>query len=398
MAFFIALKDLRIVMRDKKALMLLILMPAVIIFILGSALGGVMNEDYSVKKFSIAVVNKDDGIMSQIFINEILRNEMSKMFNTFVVDKNKGEEMLKDKKIPSVIIIPENFSNDVDSGKQVSLTVKSGLENKIKTNIVKAVAGGFAQNLSLNYGAAYSILGVVDKNKVPINISSQSGVSKATALMSEIQKKIGSQMIKFTSSDQEKQKTTTAMQYYSSAMLVMFLLFGANMGTKTIVEERENKTLGRVMSTRVNRFSLITGKTIGLIFICLAQALVLIVFTGLIYGADWGNIPGVIIVTLCSVFAASGFGVLVAAVSKTSKMADGLGMLFIQLSTMLSGGMVPLPASMKTLSMCTLNWWAHQSYIDLMVGSGVLAVLPYCGVLVAIGVVLLGIGVAMFKV
>ncbi len=397
MAFFIALKDLRIVFRDKKALALLILMPVVLIFILGSALGGVMNEDSSVSKFSIAVVNKDDGQMSQIFINDVLRKEMSKMFNTFVVDEDKADEMLKDKRVPSIIIIPENFSKEVDSGKQAALEIKSGLENKVQTGIVKAVAGGFTQSLSLNYAGANAIMDLTDKYKIPLNMDTQ-GVSKATALMSELQKKIGSQMIKFSSSDQEKHKTTTAMQYYASSMLVMFMLFGANMGTKTIVEERENKTLGRVMSTRVNKLSLITGKSFGLIFICLAQALVLIIFTSIIYGVNWGIIPGVLIVTLCSVFAACGFGILIAAVSKTAKVAEGLGMLFIQLSTMLSGGMVPMPSSMKALSQCTINWWAHQSFIDLMLGSGIMAVLPYCGVLVAIGVVLMGIGVARFRV
>lgn len=398
MAFFIALKDLRIVFRDKKALALLILMPAVLIFILGSALGGIMNEDSSVKKFSIAVVNKDDGQTSQYFINNILREEMSKMFNTFVVDEDKADEMLKDKRVPSIIIIPENFSREADLGKQVSIEIKSGLENKIETGIVKSVAGGFAQNLSLNYAGANSILDIADKYKIPLNIDAQGGFSKATMLMGELEKKIGSQMINFSSSDQEKHKTTSAMQYYAASMLVMFMLFGANTGTKTIVEERENKTLGRVMSTRVNKLSLITGKSFGLIFICLAQALVLIIFTSIIYGVNWGSIPGVALVTLCSVFAACGFGILIAAVSKTAKMADGLGMLFIQLSTMLSGGMVPLPSDMKFLSQCTINWWAHQSFIDLMVGSGITAVLPFCGVLVAIGVVLMGIGVARFRV
>ncbi|MDP4093730.1 MAG: ABC transporter permease [Bacillota bacterium] len=394
MALFIALKDLRVVLRDRRAILMLLLMPSIIIFILGTALGSVFNQNLAVNKFSIAVVNNDEGYLSSVFINEVLRDGMSDTFNTFPVDKEKAEDMFNKKTVPAVITIPENFSKDIDSNKQVRLDIKTRLGDKIDSVIVKSVAESFANNISMSYASANAVMDIEKQYKfnIPAN-----GMTEAQMVMSGLRQKLGNEMLKFSEEPQKKYKTTTAIQYYSAAMLVMFILFGANTGTRSIVEERENKTLGRLMSTRASKVSLISGKTMGIFMVCLAQALTLIIFTCIVYGVNWGQVAGTLLVTVSAVFAASGFGVVVAALVKTARAADGVGMLVIQLSTMMSGGMVPIPSSMKTMSMFTINWWAHQAYIDLMVGSGISAVLPYCGVLAAIGLVLMSIGVARFR-
>ncbi len=400
MVLHIAFKDLKVLIKDRKAIMMLLLMPALIMLILGTALGSTFSSELAVKKFPIGVVNKDEGQMSQIFINMVLRGDLSKTLSTFVVDEGKANEMLKNKAVSSIIIIPEDFSEKVDGFKDVKLEIKSNADDKIKSNIVESVARGFAHSTSVNYGSAYALIDTFNEFKLPVP-SPENGMSKATAVMMELQKNLNSEMVKFKEANQEKTKSVSAMQYYSAAMLVMFLMFSAMSAISNMIEERENRTLSRIMGTRATKVRLVAGKCIGLLLIGGAQSLILIVFTRLVYGVDWGEpLFGLGLITLCAVFACSGLGMFVAAVSKTLKAANGIGTTIVQVFTAIGGGMIPiyvLPAFIRTLSNVTPNWQAMDGYYKLMQGAGVAAVLPNCLLLAAMGIVYLGIGILKFR-
>ena len=109
------------------------------------------------------------------------------------------------------------------------------------------------------------------------------------------------------------------------------------MGVKHMAEERENRTLRRLMTTRTGKASVLTGKFLGLMLITLTQALILIVFTSLVYGVDWGNsVLGVLLVTVSCTFTASGRDDD-SCHSRTMKAADGISQLVVQLFTVLGG-------------------------------------------------------------
>jgi ABC-2 type transport system permease protein len=401
MFFHIAFKDLKIIFKDRKALAVMLVMPALIMLILGSSLGSSFSIDLKVQKFAVGVVNKDRGIMSQVFINKVLRENLSDLFETFVVEEDEANSMLKKNTVPSVIIIPEGFTRNIEANKPVRMEVKTQLFGQFQGSIVKTVAEGFAESTSVNYAGAFAVADTMDQYKIPFPAAA-GGVSKATMIMSELQKDIEGELVKFTEVNEEKKRNLSGIQYYSAAMLVMFMLFGSNYGTKLMVEERESRTLGRLMSTRVSRVTLITGKFLGLFLICLTQSLILMVFTRLVYGVHWGNsLPGLALVTLCAVFAGAALGMLIASLAKTVKAADGIGQLFIQTFTIIGGGMIPIyvmPESIRFMANFTLNWWAMKGYNDLMMGMGVTAVLPYCGILALMGAAYLTLGVWRFKV
>lgn len=402
MLFHIALKDLKIMFRDRKALAILLVMPALIMFILGSAFGNMFSSGPAIQKFSVGVVNKDDGLLSQVFINNVLRQGMPDMVETYVVSEEKANDMLKEKTVPSIVIIPENFSKDIEDNRQVVVEIKSISEGGIKSGIIRSAAGFFAQNISLGYAGAFAALDVFKRYNIPVQ-NPIAGMSDATALMADLQKKLSAGVVDFSEKNQEKERNTlSAIQYYSAAMLVMFLLFGASNGTKLIIEERESMTLGRILSSRAHKATLISGKFLGLFLICFVQAVILIAFTSLVYRVNWGpSILSILFVTLCAVFASTGFGMFIAAISRTPKMADGLSQLFIQSFTLVGGGMIPIyimPEAMKPIAKVTLNWWAFSSYHNLMLGTGVYSVLPFCGILVLMGLVYLGIGITRFRI
>jgi ABC-2 type transport system permease protein len=400
MIFHIALKDLKIVFRDKKALAVMLLMPALIIMILGAAFSSMFSSGNTIEKFSIGVVNRDDGLLSKIFINEVLRKEMKDMLNTYVVYEDEADRMLEKKTVPAVIVIPEDFTRNIESNKPTKLQVKSHADAQLKSIVVESVTGGFAQSISLSYASAYAALDTFNKYHLPTP-KPVGGIAASTAIMGELQKKLSTGLLDYKEENQDEQKSMNAIQFYSASMLVMFLLFGANNGIALMIEERESRTLSRVLSTRPGRGTVLTGKFLGLMVICFIQAMILILFTRIVYNVNWGDsLPGLLMVTICAVFAAAGFGMMIAGVARTQKAADGLSNILIQVFTFIGGGMIPyyvMPDSMKQLAKVTLNWWAVKGYHDLMLGINFVNILPYCGILLIMGLAYLSIGILKFR-
>lgn len=400
MIIHIALKDLKVIFRDRKALAIMLIMPAVIMLILGSALGPMFENTLYIEKFTIAVVDKDESQNSQYFYQNVLRGQMADMFDTFVVKEEKAEEMLKKEIVPSIIIIPKGFQEDVSHNRPVAIVVKSSVKDQYKTSIVKTIAEGYAKGFSRSNAVAVAMEDAL-KDKLSEIDRPFSNMSDRDALMIDLGSELENILIEFNEDEQEKNRTVTGMQYYCAGMLVMFVLFGVSNGVRNMTEEREARTLGRLMTTNAGKASVITGKFLGLMFILLTQALILIIFTSLVYRVSWGDsVLGILIVTISCAFAASGLGMMIAAIAKTAKTVEGISQLVIQLFTIIGGGMIPIyvmPDAVKNLAKVTVNWWAVNGYYDLMLGSGVMTVLPYCGVLVLMGIVYLGFGTFRFR-
>ena len=277
MIFQIAMKDLKIVFRDKKALAIMLVMPAVIMFILGNALGPMFEDSNPIERFTVVVVNKDEGILSQVLINDVFRKHGSDVLNTFLEsDEDKANEMLKNKKVSSVVIIPEGFTRRFFEGYDTNIGVKTQADQQYKASIVKSLTEGFCRQIFLYWAAASSgveVLSEVPKEeRLNTHFMNKPSTSKEEVLrevpkeesilgekseefppdlklvMFDMQQKTGEGILEFyediesNGEGQEKHETVSGMQYYSAAMLVMFILFGASTG-KSLWWKNASQTL-----------------------------------------------------------------------------------------------------------------------------------------------------------
>lgn len=393
----IALKDLKLIfIRDKKSLLVLLLMPIILIMIIGSALTKSFTQDTLIKKFTIGIVNNDNGELSSIFVNKILRENMSSMVDTFYVNETKANTMLKNKTAPVIIYIPQNFTQDIHNNVHTKITLKSNLNNKLQSTIIETVTKNYTDNISSNFAAVNAIKDSLKNNNIPPQES-----SNENNMMLELQKKTSNDLLKFQETNRERSKSVSSMQYYSAGLMIMFLLFGAIQGSRLIVDEREKRTLSRIMYAIPSKFHLIVGKLLGLFLLCLTQVVILIVATSILFNVSWGNIVPLILVTCCTVFTAASLGIAIASIAKTAKAADSIGSIVVWLFSVIGGGMIPIfimPNILKQLSKITLNNWATSAYIDLMMGSSISHILPNCLILLVMGLIYLTIGIIRFKV
>ncbi|MFB9279927.1 ABC transporter permease [Cohnella cellulosilytica] len=162
----------------------------------------------------------------------------------------------------------------------------------------------------------------------------------------------------------------SAVQYYSVAYLIMFLLYSGMSAAVGLTDEREKGTLLRLYSMPVSLNVLLFGKLMGsALFACL-QATVIVGFTKTVYGVDWGGSYGAIALVCGLVSAAAiGFAIVVCSFVRSRRAIESIFSLAITGMTFVSGGMIAdLGSGMRELGKFTINHWANEVLRLLMSG------------------------------
>jgi ABC-2 type transport system permease protein len=161
-------------------------------------------------------------------------------------------------------------------------------------------------------------------------------------------------------------KANPVVSMYAAGIAVMFLLFGATGGGGVLLEERENTTLDRLLSTRVTMDQLLLGKWFYLSALGVVQVAVMFVWGQLVFGVDLvGHLDGFVMMTVVTSAAAAAFGLFLATLCKTRGQLNGLSVILILTMSALGGSMVPryvMSERMRELGLWTFNAWALDGY------------------------------------
>lgn len=177
-------------------------------------------------------------------------------------------------------------------------------------------------------------------------------------------------------------KAVTSFQYYSAAMLCMFMLFHMTVGAKSFLQEKETETLARMLMTPAQKYAILFGKWLGTYLFAIIQFFIFLIVTINVFGVDWGgNLLYVSVLGLSYAAAVSGISVLLASCISDMKSADAISGFGIQLLAVLGGSMLPLyqfPDFLQSVSKAVPNRWALDGFLSLMEGEAGLTFKSLC--------------------
>jgi ABC-2 type transport system permease protein len=395
----ISIKDTKALIRDRRALIILIAMPLVIISILGLALSNIWSGDAAINKFDVGVVNQDGGSVAKSFINDILKStDMQKMLNVRPLSETEARRLVSNGDLAAVVIIPSGFTKRVTGGQTAQMKVLADPGQQIRAGIVRSVTDSFASHVSsVMIGTKTPLVGLLKAGVIgPANVNQAAG-----QIAIEAQRMQANPQLTVAKQSAAAAKQVNALQYYSAGMGVMFILFGSMYGAFSLLDERRQMTLARLLATPTSKISILGGKLGGVFLIGILQFTVLVAVTRLLFGVHWGNsIPAIIALMAATVFAATGMSIFIAAIAKTHRSVAAISQLLIQGMAVLGGSMIPLmsmPKALQAASKFTINNWAISGFNSLMLDKGLSSVVANCGVLAGIGLVFLALGVWRFK-
>jgi ABC-type multidrug transport system permease subunit len=194
---------------------------------------------------------------------------------------------------------------------------------------------------------------------------------------------------------------------------VMFILLNCITAAGiTIVRERRQNTLARLLISPVSRPTLLLGKTLGVFFIGVVQAVVIFGFGAAIGVLDshkegataadtLENVVGVAAVTLLLIVVACAMGLTVSTLARREETAESLGVPIAIVLTALGGGMFPVeraPPAMQFFARLLPSGQAMEAYHKLLwSGEGVSSIALNLLVLAGFAAVFFAIGVSRLR-
>lgn len=370
-AWHIAWKDVKLRARDPSSFIVLLLMPLILILILGSVFqSGFQDKPF---KVPVAFVDQDRGELSSILKNEVLKGpELSGMIVLKELDSpEEARNMAIEGKVACAIILPQGMSEEILKGKTATILVVGDPEQSIKAGVAKNIVEQFALEATrrsvILSTAADQLLSrsLIQPSEINGLVSFWMENAPAAENLIEIRKN--------TAPDQNR--PSSAMDYYAVGMGAMYLLFAANYGARSILEEKRRGTTIRLLTMPVEPFAILSGKLLGIALFTLLQFLLIILFSAFVYGVNWGSsIFGIALMALASVFAMSGLGALLASFLRTEGQVASIGPAVAIILAFLGGGMITIygwPSWAVLISRLTPNRWILEGFLSLMQGNGV---------------------------
>ncbi len=181
-----------------------------------------------------------------------------------------------------------------------------------------------------------------------------------------------------------------ATTFFVAGMAVFFLFFTVSIGVTSLLEEKRDGTMSRLLAAPIGRAAVVAAKGIVSIVLGLVSMTILIVASTLLLGADWGDPLGVAVLVVAGVLSAVGVMAVVAAFARTPEGAQNLQSVIAVGLGMLGGVFFPTPLGdglLARLSLVAPHRWFMRGLGDLRGGGGVEVVLPAVAALLAFGLV-----------
>ncbi|URN96397.1 MAG: ABC transporter permease [Candidatus Pristimantibacillus lignocellulolyticus] len=390
LSMWIVQKDLLLLIRNKKALLTLLLMPLILIAILGSAFSNMFasDEDETVAMFHIGVVNEDGSEQSNRFVEDVLQNQLSNFMTIEQLSRAEINEAMDSERISVTLLIPKGFGDQLINNNLPEVELISAGDSSIQTSIIESALIQYQQ---VNAGVTATVTTLTNhytelaQSGEAINMERYDANSEMMTLAEPIHE--------VTVSGTEK--TIGSFQYYAVAMGVMFLTMTVVTLVGTMIEEKNDTVYARQLTTRLVAGQYVIGKFIGLLIISLVQLSLIVGGTSLLYGVDWGDSIAAILLTMFSfTLSTTGLGVLVGSFMKTEESFGSIGMIGTQIMSALGGSFVPIymfPDWMVAISKVLPNALALQMFMDIMTGEGVATIANEAIIATGVGLLLLAL-------
>jgi len=415
---FVALKDLRILARDRAAVATLLLMPLMFIIVMSLALAplfrslGAGPDGGAVIR--VPVVDEDNQRQSREVV-ELLRKvegltvEMEN--NTKRLTLEEAEERVRSGSRVAMVVIPQGFSKSLDQGEQTRVNFVLDPARADTASVVEGILRGALDEVATEAVLSRGVERVMKPiqeflPQLPESLRDKytlEGIKREVAVEAlELRTNPLVTIERRDSKGRVREKRPGVYEQNVPGYSVMFAFFIVLFVANSVLSERRNGTFKRLGTIPIRRASILAGKLAANYLVVVLQVAVLFAVGHFAFGMSLGNsLAGMIILTLALAFSATGLGILVAAFVRTEAQVTGVGILLILTLAALGGSMVPLfvmPDFMQMAAKVTPHAWAVTGYQDLIVRAyGVDQVIPEVIVLILFAVVFFMAGILRFR-
>lgn len=406
-------KDLLLLLRDRRALVVLLLLPMAFICILGLSTGRLLGWRNGNQFLRLGVVDESRTRHSKLIIERMQAIDGVQIVQLSSLEE--AEQRLSDRNLTAAVVIGSNFEahveqlapheifdaeqarmkislDDVDISilsRPAAAMVQSVVDQLVLFCTLQAVLPDAARRATVQKQVFDLMRGAPSIDTAPrTDDSSRDQVQESPEEPDAV----------LATDDDSSGQGNPVYQTLVPAYTVMFAFFLVPIMGRSFIAERELGTLKRLRMAPISTADLVLGKTIPFLIISLAQSTALFLFGRLLFGMSWGSQPWLLLpIIFCTSLAATGMGLLVATMVRTDSQVSAYANFLVITMAGISGCFMPrdwLPEMMRTVSLSVPHAWSLVAYHEaLTTPAPRLAVIAQaCGILSMMATLLASLG------
>ncbi|MBI5945129.1 MAG: ABC transporter permease [Chloroflexi bacterium] len=407
--FLIGIKDLRLAFRDRAALILMLAAPFVLTLGLGLVTGRFSgNNNSGLSDIPVIIVNLDNDQMgdalTDVFTSEELADLMEPVLGS---DPEAARQLIDEDQAAAVVIIPKGFTRSIipqennfaTPSDPVKIEVYANPSRRTSAGIVKSIVDEFLSRVEEGrVSGSVSIFQLMLSGRITPGQAQAAGIAMTEQLQTNTTD--SDLAIKLNSSTAAGEEVDfDILAYLAPGMALMFLMYTVSYGGRSILAEKTQGTLPRLLVSPTSSSQILGGKVFGIFLTGAAQMLILIGASSLFFQLKWGDPIGVIVLVLAAVFGATGWGMFITALARTPAQVASIGTAVMLIFGILGGSFISLdqmPPAIQTFSRITPNSWALDGFTTLGLGGTLTNLSTPIAALLAMGISLFLVSVALF--
>ncbi len=405
----IAWKDQYLTFTDRNLLLIMIVTPLVLSAIIGSAFSGFLQSsgrDVPVRNIPIVIVNQDQGVTTgdqainhgqtivDLFVppadmtEEQVNAENNALYDltdaVAMDDPEAAQAAVRAGEATAAVIIPPEFSDhltyrqDRQTLEPVTIEIYINESAPISANIIRSVITSISnQFVTGSITVAATMNALVEQAQADPSFGLQF-LAASSSFNPDFSPAFDTSIVPIRIDQQTVTGEVAAfnpLAIFGSAQAIFFMTFTALGGALSVLEEKRDGTLDRLIVSPTPRIAILLGKLVGTFISCVFQVALLIIgltLVGSLIAGElqfiWGNSIGLLILTILAVaFAASGLGALIASLMGNPEQGSIVTSIISLTFGVLGGAFfnVQTLPGLRELSRFTPNYWGVDAFTRL---------------------------------
>jgi len=410
----IALKDLRLLIRNREALFWVLMFPLMMAVLFGAIFSGMGSK--ARKPLEVAIVDEDQSEPSKAFVERLRKQDSVKLV---VRSRSAGLAAVRAGKLVAYVLIREGYgakrgfmvgdNQKIEVGIDPSRRTERGFLQGI---LMKAVFGGLRDRMNNPAKTRKSVQESIAALKTsgaknPQEARLSTFLQAFDSYLGSVDTQTSQEQMSFDGPKIEAVKYAggkrprTSFEVSFPQSVVWGLLGIVSSFAILVARERTVGTLLRLRISPLTWTHILGGKGLAS-FGASIVTMALIFAVGMVgFGLRLGNISQLVLAVVCTAVCITGMMMLIATFGKTEQAVSGASWAVMMPLAMFGGGMIPLvsmPAWMQTASHFSPIKWAVYAFEGAIWRDFTVAemALP-CGLLVAIGIATFILGVVLIS-
>ena len=334
----IIIKEFHQILRDKRTLALLLWFPAFLLILFGYAV------DFDVKNVKTAVLDYDNSKQSRELIESVtLYDHFDLKFR--LSSMQEIDRYLDEGLVTIVIVIPEDFSDNLKNGNKADIQV---LIDGTNSNIGMTALG----NLNYYFQDYSSTIRITTLKKM--------GIKRDSVPVDLIPRVWYNPELK-------------SAKFLIPGLMGFILMITCVIATSlSIVREKERFTIEQLSVSPIRATELIIGKTLPYMLISLIMAVIVLLVGLILFDVSIkGNLVLLFFTTLIFIFSSLGIGMFISTITESQQVAFMVSMLLTLLPSMIFSGFV-FPISSMPVAIQIISYLVPLRYFLVILRSIIL--------------------------